>query len=167
MDLYGFSKEIFTLIIEDLVLEVGFVKAVRLRLVDSHFNRAILFAFCDRQAIDVFDPRVSLLRLITSPVLGRILLTKSRSKAATRIIALHVIATINQALDKLTGCAEQHRPEQHLKISTAIAADPLGVFSLYKGFEEFFIQQAHSLPWEESRIGHLSVDHKLMSTTMD
>lgn len=35
MDLYGFPKEIFTLIIEDLVLEVGFVKAVRLRLVDS------------------------------------------------------------------------------------------------------------------------------------
>ncbi|GBF64959.1 hypothetical protein TMEN_7676 [Trichophyton mentagrophytes] len=69
MDLYGFPKEIFTLIIENLVLEVGFVKAVRLRLVDSHFNRAILFALCDRQAIDVFDPRVSLLRLITSPVL--------------------------------------------------------------------------------------------------
>lgn len=126
-----------------------------------------MFALCDRQIINVFDPRVSLLHLITSPLLGRILLTKSRSKAATRIVALHVIATVNRELDKLTGCTEQHRPEQHLKISTAIAAYPVGVFGLYEEFEKFFVQQAHSLPWEESRIGHLSVDRTLIPATMD
>ncbi|EFQ99377.1 ankyrin repeat protein [Nannizzia gypsea CBS 118893] len=167
MDFYRFPNEIFTLIIEHLVLEVGFTKAVRLRLVDSHFDSAILFAICDRQIIDLFDPIIAMLNLITSPLLGRILLTKSRSKAATRIATLHVIATVNQELDKLIGCAQQHRHEQHLMISTAVAAYLRDDSKRHTARYLSEAEQVHSLMWGETRNEHLSVDDKLTAATID
>ncbi|KAK2871743.1 hypothetical protein FQN49_002881 [Arthroderma sp. PD_2] len=124
MDLSQFPEEIFTLIIEKLVVTIGILKSFRLRLVDKHFNSTILFAICDRQVIDIYDPAVELRWRpgLPSPFLGRILLAKSRVKAAPINPPVHVIVSVNRSLDKLTGSTGQRQFEQHRMIAEAVAA---------------------------------------------
>ncbi|EFE41790.1 F-box domain and ankyrin repeat protein [Trichophyton verrucosum HKI 0517] len=89
----------------------------------GRFNNTIIFAICERQIVDILDPAVGVLAFMTSPLLGRILLTKSRSTAAINIAALHVLSSVNQGLDELTQPMGYTRLQRHLMIGEAIAAN--------------------------------------------
>ncbi|KAK2599122.1 hypothetical protein QQS21_005383 [Conoideocrella luteorostrata] len=91
-------SEILNIIIDHLVITIG-PKAVFLRTVNRAFDSAILDAICVRQVIDSKD----IWWAMSSAIQGRIAEVKSRSAEAASEDWLSVIASVNRALDTLTG----------------------------------------------------------------
>ena len=95
MDLQDLPRELFDLIIEQLVLTIGIARVVRHRLVSRNFNTAIQHAICDVQVLDIFDPDTpSLIGDISPRLRSKIFATKARSderKQRTHLMVIHDI----------------------------------------------------------------------------
>ncbi|KAK2765269.1 hypothetical protein FQN53_006923 [Emmonsiellopsis sp. PD_33] len=133
IDIQAFPEEIFTLVIEWLILSVGVYKAIRLRYLNKRFNSAILFVLGTREVIDVNEPlgpyEPSPYWMMTPQFLDKILLARSKTKEGTRNKALSVIAHVNRELDALTRPSEkQLQLKQHLAISEAVSTIGLHYF---------------------------------------
>ncbi|KAI0854287.1 ankyrin repeat-containing domain protein [Daldinia vernicosa] len=121
-DIEALPIELFTLVIEHLIISIGIYKAFILRSVNRNFNSAILFVICDKQIINVNHSATWLLisRMPITPK-GRVLLAKSRSREANINDAASVIAKVNQALDDLTRPSKEQQAGQHQMIAETVA----------------------------------------------
>lgn len=85
--------EIFDVMVEFFVFQVGIQKAVLLRSVDRSFDVTILRAICVTQIVDIGDAATKNLERRLHPLLkGRILAAKSRRTGASTGGYLAVIA---------------------------------------------------------------------------
>lgn len=91
------------------------------------FDSLILRTIIDNQVIDIYDPATPDLAEHMPPSLKReILLKKSRLRERPQAKCLFVIASVNEALDRLTHPDEERREEQHLMVAEAVACmDPI------------------------------------------
>ncbi|KAI1775685.1 ankyrin [Hypoxylon cercidicola] len=121
-ELQAFPNEIFTSIINQLVISVGIYKAVRLRSVNRAFNSAILYAICVVQVVDINDPATpDLARRMLPQLKAQIVLKKSVSDESEKDYTLFFIAKLNQVLDHLTRANGERQIEQHRRIAEAAA----------------------------------------------
>ncbi|CAG8982056.1 hypothetical protein HYALB_00008783 [Hymenoscyphus albidus] len=129
IDLQAFPKDIFTLIIEQLVIGVGIHTAVRLRTVNKSFDTAIIEAICVSQVVDIYDPATpDLVYFIGSTLRGKIFLTKLLSAKATSKPHFSVIAQVCQTLDDLIGETDEVLVKcRHNNISEAVGS----LYSVY------------------------------------
>lgn len=114
--------DIFTLIINYVVLAVGIRKAVLLRTISQSFNTAILEAILISKIVDINDPATTdLIYFMGTTLRGKILLAKSRSTEANSKTRLSVLKTVNSTLDTLIG--ETHEVQvsyRHQSIAEAV-----------------------------------------------
>lgn len=143
MHILNFPSEIFTSIIEHLVVSVGIYKAVQLRLVNSTsieeflpkeeersnsagtvgaFDSDILFAIFTRQVVDVFDPATPWLYDKMPPTFkGKLFLSKTSSGKIGLDKPFAVVNSVNQALDDIIKPNKEQQLKHHQMISEAIA----------------------------------------------
>ncbi|KAI9712381.1 MAG: hypothetical protein M1820_001594 [Bogoriella megaspora] len=123
LNLQEFPHEILISIAEQLVRRIGIYKAVSLRSVNRAFNSAILHAICHSEVLSIDDCATPYLARRMAPTLkGRILLTRLRSKDVRNSTLLHVLATVNRALDNATKPeSQEQRIKQHQMIAEAVA----------------------------------------------
>lgn len=117
-------NEIIDNVIEFLVITIGIKKAIRLRIVDRAFNTAIMAAICVRQVVSVHHSSAeSLWWHMGHSLRARISLSRSR---CTEILGwLADLASINRALDSLTGVNDLRLLEQqHKSVAETICATP-------------------------------------------
>lgn len=123
LELGTLPAELFDLVITHLVASVGIRKAIALRIVSRCFNAAILEAICARQVVDIHDPNTpDLAYAMTDQLRGKIFLAKSRLAAAkNKYTYLSVIASVNQALDILTGeTSTKVLRHRHVSVAQAV-----------------------------------------------
>ncbi|KAH8885863.1 ankyrin [Thozetella sp. PMI_491] len=121
MKLNELPRDVFIVVIEQLVLTIGIQKAVLLRSVSKWFASAILHVVCANRIVDINDPAASLVQCMPEQLLGKILLSKSKSLELGKRSVLSAIATVNRELDRLTVPGDDLQAKQHLRVAAAAA----------------------------------------------
>lgn len=127
MDLQArLGQDCFLLVVEQLVATVGLRKALRLRAVDRTLNRAIMYALCTSQVLELPD-YVELPLFVNA----RIHLANSRKSHKPQDSLVASIAKMNEALDVMTlqeaGDDEKGSvASRHLLIAEVLVSRGLG-----------------------------------------